>query len=354
MEGDPRSVYDRALHDLYDVDARWQREQAECEAWQETLASVLARGGMETEAAQARQPDRFEPGADLNGALAHAAHQVAVRATLVPGIDPVPFFAGAWPDGSANARAQRLPGGGVVYVNTGLIWLLRILAQYTAGALAFILDNPRLGADVDRGSTRELAEDLFVRLLTGEHRPYHLSAWAMTGPRNAFRRNLLGAAVDFVVAHEYGHLVNAEYRGGLGCVSLDLSGLVRPRTEGQELNAQHDELQADITAWRILLADAGQAPVEHLVTAALGGCLALAAQTAIYRIALAMGSDDYGWSHPAPEIRVPALYEALAERDLQPARTYSDRFMEWAEESFAIAEARRRGFDRLERRHDGR
>ena len=339
--------YQVAVRSLGDADARWRRERESEALWQRHLVRTFQERGREDLANAALQPDDFEPGADLAAALVGAADQVRARARLASSAYQAPAVIGWWPDDAPNARAELAPeGGGVLFVNTGLLTLLRLLAQFAAASADEFLRVGHLGADAPQDEVRAVAEHTLIGSIQGADMRAEARLWVMQGPRDGFRTELVVYALWYVIAHEYAHLVNPASLAGPRCAALDLSGLLEPLSESEVLNSQRDELAADQAAYRILFADHAQAPPNHVETVALGAALAMAAQIAAYYLPLAMGRDAWGWTHPNPEMRVRPLLDALDEVGSARGRQLSERFLDWAFGAFAIKDAK----DALSRR----
>lgn len=333
--------YETALRSLGDADARWRRERESEGLWQQRVVETLHERGRPDLASLALQPTGFEPGADLTAALLDAANQIRARARLASSAYQVPAAVGWWPDDEPNARAERAPeGGGVLFVNTGLLTLLRLLAQFAAASAEEFLQVGHLGADAPQDEVRAHAEHTLVGSIQGADVRAESRLWVMQGPRDGFRSELVTYALWYVIAHEYAHLVNPPVLDGPRCAALDLTGLLGPLSESEVLNSQRDELAADQTAYRILFADHAQAPPNHVETVALGAALAMAAQIASYYLPLALGRDAWGWTHPNPEMRVAPLFQALDEVRSERGRHLCGRFLDWAFRAFAIEDAK--------------
>jgi hypothetical protein len=333
--------YRAALHGLYDLDERLEQERLSERGLQDAMATRAQEAGRPDMVDQIRRPTGYEPAAVLDDALACSGRQVQSRLGLLQREAPTSVVVGMWPESTVNARAERVaPNAGIVYVNTGLIAAVRLLALYAASGAATYLQNPALGHDYDAAELRRVVEHTVIGVVVGADVRTEACLWLMQGPRDRFRRELIECALQFVIAHEYGHLLTAlEIR----CLSLDLRRHLQPLSESQVLTSQSVEIDADQTAFDILFADYQRASPEHLIMVGLGASLAILLQVATYYYALAIGSGDWGWSHPNPEIRLGGIDQAAQRHNLDPRVTREvTRFLEWAYDTFGIAEARRR------------
>ena len=331
------SLYDQRLRQLGDAEARLAHERAGEAALRGRWTAELAANGA------AVPPDwfdsGFQPGAPRDAALDRIRSQVMSRAELLLGRSAPPVHVASWPDDSVNARALRHAGGGLVLVNTGFVTLLRELAAPVAASAGRILENPDLGQDADAGRLCELAVHSIVGGLVGADVRAESVPLLMRGPRDDFRQELLESGMQYLVAHEVGHLLQPDV-GGADCVALDVRALFAARTEQQVLGSQRAEVAADRFAYDLLLVDRAVAPLEHLVMVALGAALVLSMQSALYCTAFAIGEGDWGWTHPAPDMRVGMLLNALDDAGLTRPAHRARLLLEWAEEAFGIADAR--------------
>jgi hypothetical protein len=315
-------------------------------------SELLARLREARRDARHPEPDdyfnEFEPTRSQDPSLAGVAQEIAARHRYGR-IPSGPFVVTSWPDEELQARAQRIPGvGGVIYVSTGLVSMLRILATMTAASAGRILENPDLGPDARPEQVRALAEHSFVGAAIGSDFRAEAPAWSMHGARDRFRRQLTTLSVWSVVAHECGHLFGEQRGGGPECVAIDLRSLLDAQTESQVLNSQIDEMKADRFGLETLFVDRDQAPIEHLIVVALGAALSLSLQQGMYWVARGMDIADWGWSHPLPDIRAGILVSALDDLGLERPARRARRLLEWAGEAFGIDDGRSEVNRRLE------
>jgi hypothetical protein len=333
--------YQATLHGLYDLPERLERERSSERALQDAMLKSAEDADRPDIADQIRMPTGYEPGAVFNEALAYSCGQVQSRFDLLRREAPASVFVGMWPDSTVNAHAERVADeGGVLYVNTGLIAALRLLTLYAASGAAQYRQNPRLGNDYDADELRRVVEHTVIGVVVGADVRTEARLWLMQGPRDGYRRELMESAMQFVIAHEYAHLVTA---ADARCLSLDLRPHLQPLSESQVLESQFVELDADETAFDILFAEHRQVPLEHLVMVGLGAALAILLQVATYYYALATGFGDWGWSHPNPEMRLGGIDRAAERHKLDPRVSRRvTRFLDWAYDVFGITDARGR------------
>ena len=282
------------------------------------------------------KPMAFSGGGDaMTAILMQAAAEVQAAASTAG--RSVDIVCAAWPDSAWNAFVVRDGDGGVVFFTSGLFVALRSLCQYVALALEDITGGKEAGTD---RRTRDEIATFVTSLVDRQHAnldiraPTHL--FVFSGVREVFRRQLNYLCLAYVIAHELGHLAE-QLPPEAPVQALSLGLLRQPKSEQHELGSQAGELAADRVACD-LLSHAPLAATPLLPISVYAPMLVLGLQTALWWCDRASGSPDYGWSHPAPDIRLYGVVLELTAEAPEPLRAAVDRFRIWLYAVFGIDE----------------
>jgi hypothetical protein len=128
---------------------------------------------------------------------------------------PSPVYVGDYPHGRYNAQARAVPTGTLILVNTGLLTLLYQVAESIGASILEITstgdgptyEQPTAELTRRRDEARDLVAKAVVEyIFHGDARFVGLNPMAADS-RARFGLPFADAATDFVVAHEFGHLL---------------------------------------------------------------------------------------------------------------------------------------------------
>jgi hypothetical protein len=326
--------YDRLLESVVGQRTRLSQELAIEDEYEQVVEKIIGDARADDELEFYRGPDAFAGGARNLELVLSGVHDMVADAAAAARLDPGPFICRLWPDPALNARAVRTEAGGVVLINTGLLVFLRLAAQFTAGSMAAITGKAdEWGPDAE---PPEVMTDQFIDRLrkyrAGMDVRQQLIVEVIRGPREAFRRLLNHFGVVYIVAHEVGHLVD---KAEDATESLSLSAAVGPISEQDEVASQYYEMQADLTAYKIMREPPVGAP-EPPAVVAMGPMLVSGIQSALWWMDRAGGSQDFGWSHPAPDVRIGGAVFELAPETRPRQHEIARQFATWMETVFGI------------------
>jgi hypothetical protein len=146
-------------------------------------------------------------------------------------------YVGEFPTGDVNARATRVDGGYLVLVNSGLLVLLKQVAETLV----------RNGGRGEEGREDTIATLASVALAYVRYSDPMFGPLPLSGGTSALVVHQLNRALDrFVIAHEYAHLL---------CGHLDeIERIATPAgTIDAVRESKEDEKQADLVAHELLL-----------------------------------------------------------------------------------------------------
>jgi hypothetical protein len=109
-------------------------------------------------------------------------------------------FVGEFPTGSINCATVKVDGGFLVLVNSGTLMMLKQVVEFLCRGDA---DNP--DSPASREAADGIAEVLISYIKDGD--PYYGPKPLSGGMRLLLSSSLSSAAMKFVVAHEYGHIL---------------------------------------------------------------------------------------------------------------------------------------------------
>lgn len=326
--------YEGMIDDVFGARSKIERELGLEDEYQDVVFNIIRRAGAEEELAAYVGSDAFSGGAANLLEVLDAVQQMVASATRAAGFQPRPFVCRLWPDPGLNARVVETEGGAVILINTGLLVFLRLAAQYAASSMASIT-----GA-VDAWGPDKIEPTAMSERFTDRLRSYRAGAdvrdrlivEVIRGPREDFRRALNHFGVAYIVAHEVGHVVQ---RTESGTGALSLASVLSPASEQDEIASQIGELTADTTAYRILR-EPPIAEAEPPVVVAMGPMLVSGIQSALWWMDRADGSQDFGWSHPAPDIRIAGAVLELAPESRPRHHAIANQFNQWMHVVFGI------------------
>jgi hypothetical protein len=326
--------YQRMLDDVIGARALLTKELAIEDEYQEAVFTIIRRAGADSELADYAGSEAFAGGAANMADLLEGIRQLVGDAARQAGFHLRPFICRLWPDPGLNARVVETENGAVIVINTGLLIFLRLAAQYTASSMATITCDPgKWGPDKnDRATVAGRFVDRLRKYRAGIDVRQQLIIEVIRGPREQFRRQLNHFGLAYIVAHEVGHMV-APVEGATPALSL--TSILNSPSEEEEVATWHDEFMADLTAYQILGAPPLGSTDPPLVVA-MGSMLVSGMQAALWWMDRAEGSQNFGWSHPAPDIRIACALLTLAPDSMRRRHVLAKRFRRWMQFVFGI------------------
>jgi hypothetical protein len=170
-----------------------------------------------------------------------------------------PFYVAALETGSFNARIESLPEGHLILLNTGMMSFCHLVSKILWAGVIFtefdadgaIVAHSGAGQPVFSLETlNEAIADAFEAYIRFGSATYARRLPALGGVRGFLAEQTTNTMEFFVLAHEYGHVVN----GDLTDSSFHLSDGAHPSA-----HLRTDELNADMWSWNCTMSRAEQA-----------------------------------------------------------------------------------------------
>lgn len=328
-----KRYYEESLESVEGMRERLVQEFALEDEFQEFVYSIIRRAGEAKLLNAYSKRMSFSGGSkNLIAMLDLAAKEVAEAATA-SGVGSVQFYCGLWPDWRLNAREVRVGDGAVIYVNTGLLVMIRMAAQFVAASLQAITGSQEYGPDHEAPPViSEQIVGMLQKYRNGIDVRMQSPVMVMRGPREVFRRQLNYLAVAYVIAHELGHVLAPLEAGP---ETLSIPGILRAPSEKEEMASYLGELHRDEIAYRILTAPPLSQGQLAVVTP-MAPIMVSGLQSGLWWMDRAAGSQDFGWSHPAPDIRMTAAFSTLAPQSQAAVYSVAKRFTDWLTEVLQI------------------
>jgi hypothetical protein len=262
--------------------------------------------------------------------LAFIGSEVEHGARLA-GLDVPPAVVGAWPEYGLNARVVSTGDGALILLNVGTPPLLRVAAAFSTYAIGSITGDETWGHD---SANTDFLVDQFQRLTVANLDRVDVRRTspvvALLGPREGLRRALLLGGLLYLVAHEYGHVAQGHRSLAAPTAALVARAIMEPTSESHVLRSQREELEAD--GWALSILDAlekegreRRGDGQALNVIHMGMVMVLGLQSASWWRSLVSGSEEYGWTHPPPDVRL----GVLPEFELHAPSSVTQRFAEW-------------------------
>lgn len=352
-------AYRRSVHDTPGMDERFKVEMRLEDEYHAIIRSIILDAGADAESEFYEGPWAFTGGANAGWDLLHIVAAQVREAAIGTGLPGLPLMVGVWPERQMNARSVEVDGGVIAYVNAGLLVMLRMACHYVVLSLEAIDGAKHWGPDQE--SQEELSAALLSRIdayRAGADPRIKSRVSVSRGEREMFRRQLNYSGIAYVVAHEYGHALARRYvdyfwpdtqpEAPRVPPALSVKAVMQPRSEEEEVASGSYESLADSIAFRIM----STPPLigERLtVVSLIAPSVVMGLQSALWWKDRAEGKDEFGWTHPLPDMRMWAPLVTLAPDEKSMLNREGHVFLDWLATFLRLGEVRELAIEQAKR-----